>query len=523
MLDANAPPGSAGAALPEPSISERRVIRFRALIAAALTWVCTLGSVSLVESPANAQPADRTVRVRTDRTAGAANRGLAGLGWNTGDLTGVAPLQPPIVRIDAMLHRTSPERGRLDIDWLIDDVATVRRSGGSPLVLLYPMPRWLGEGSLAGCTPGPLNPVCDPTRLPPSDFAAWEAVIRDVVRALATADRPALRFEVWNEPELVVFWQGTRDEFLATALATHRAVAAIAAETGLPIEIGGPASYAAPGSIEAYAQAVLAADLPLDFVSWHKYGNVPFLGPDGNEGLIPDEIYRQLAGINPRMTPSDFGADVEEVRDVVDGVLARFPERPRPALVLDEWNVSSGGYDRRHDSNEGAAFALGVLIELERACADEAAYYRAIDGSDHVGDWGLVRADGSHKPAWWIFSTWRKLRGRLAAIEGDDPATGLWVRATRDGNQLDILLSNFVAVGGEARQVQLEIDGSCAARTAAVRMIDSTSASFARATTRAMVRGALALELPAQSATWVSASCSGTRPPRLPELRRGQL
>jgi Glycosyl hydrolases family 39 len=477
--------------------------------------ICVLA----VTAPAvRAQPADQVVRVDLERDVGSSNRNLAGVGWNTGDLRGLAPLRPPVVRIDAHLDRTSPEPGRLDIDWLLENVAAVRRAGGAPLVILFPTPRWLGEGSLAGCTPGPLTPVCDPTRLPPSDIAAWEALIREVVTRLATAAAPAFRFEVWNEPELAVFWQGTGDEFVATALATHRAVAAVAAETGLPLEVGGPASYAAPGGIPAYVQAVLAAGLPLDFVSWHKYGNVPFLGPDGNEGLIPDDVYRQLAGINPRTTPIDYGSDVDRVRAVVDDALARSRARRPPALVLDEWNLSSGGYDRRHDSNEGAAFALGVLIELERAGADEAAYYRAVSGSDHAGDWGLVTGDGAHKPTWWILSTWRSLRGELVSIEGDDPAGGLWARATRDGARVDLLLASFVAVGGEPRRVRVEMSGRCAARTAEVRAIDASSTTFARARRPALRDGALDLDLAAQSATWVTMRCGSAGGGRLPTL-----
>lgn len=482
--------------------------------------------------PADAQegsPAVATLRVRLHETLGTANRDLAGVGWNTGDLELLGRLRPPWVRIDAGLDRVSPERGRIETDDLLARIASVRRIGAEPLVILYPMPRWLGEGSLDGCTPGPLNPECKPAYLPPSNPQAWEELISDLVRVVATAPAPARRFEVWNEPDVAVFWHGTRDEFVATALATHRAVAAVAAETGLRLEVGGPASAFAGGFLEAYASAVASALLPLDFVSWHHYGNSPFLGPDGNEALIDEELYRLLAGINPRTTPHDFAAQVEKVRKTLDAALgearaARADDggsasAAAPELLVDEWNLSAGGYDRRHDTNEGAAYALGSLIELERAGVDGAAYYRAVSGSDHVGDWGLVAADGTRKPAWWVLATWRRLAGDRVAVEGDDPEDGLWARATRDGRRLDVLLAAFVATGGTAHRVRIETDRPCGATSASVRAIDAASLDFGRATTIPLRGGALELELAPQSATWVELRCDDHRRD-LPRLRR---
>jgi hypothetical protein len=50
------------------------------------------------------------------------------------------------------------------------------------------------------------------------------------------------------------------------------------------------------------------------------------------------------------MTPSDYAAGVDRVRARLATLLAGTGRSP--ALVLDEWNVSGGGYDLRHDSAE---------------------------------------------------------------------------------------------------------------------------------------------------------------------------
>jgi len=517
-----------------PLKAERALLR--ATLAAGarrrLFAAMAVGVVLSTRPPNVAGAADHVVRVDATRILGSANRNLAGAGWNTGSLSAIRPFAPPIVRVDGHLDRVSLRPGAIDLADVLEHVTEVHDAGGAPLVILFPMPRWLGEGSLASCVPSPLAPTCDATKLPPSDFDAWEALIRDVVRELATADPPARRFEVWNEPDIPVFWQGTRDEFLATALATHRAISDVVDETGIAIEVGGPGSAAAAGLIGPYAEAVAAAGLPLDFVSWHRYGNIPNLGPDGNEGLIDEDLYRLLAGVNPNTTPRDYGREVGEVQQVVaDALAAARPDGAtgtgsgdEPILLLDEWNLSSGGYDRRHDTNEGAAFALGVLIELERAGLDGAAYYRSVSGSAHVGDWGLVTPSGGRKPTWWVLDLWSRMAGRRIAVEGDDPATGLWARAVAGSGHVEVLLATFVATGGSATTVQLDVAG-CDAASAEVATIDAASPSFADGETRAVASGTLDLALADQSATWVRLACErpdGTRPrrPRLPTLRR---
>ena len=318
-----------------------------ALVAAVLGFVL---------APPSARGASTRVVVEADHALERTQGDLLGVGWNTGDIELVAPLRPPIVRIDSRLESSVPAPGVFALDTVLDKVSRVRRAGGEPLVILFAMPAWLGEARAATCAPNPIffPDGCDPTLVAPSDFVAWEEVIAEVVRRLATAPEPAYRFEVWNEPDIGVFWHDTQEAFLATAAATHRAVRAVADETGLPIEIGGPGAFS-PSAVAPYVGAIVRAGLPLHFVSWHWYANSPFLGPDGAEGNIDPVLYEALRGINPDMTPSIYGAQTRQVRSDIAPLLAG--TGLDPPLLIDEWNVSAGGLDLRHDSNEGAAFA----------------------------------------------------------------------------------------------------------------------------------------------------------------------
>jgi hypothetical protein len=101
----------------------------------------------------------------TRAVEGDARPSLAGLDWNTGPLTAVAPMRPPTVRIDADLGEISPGPGVVHLQPLLQKVATIHVNGGVPLVILDYLPAWLGRPTVAStCT------SCDPTLVAPQDW-----------------------------------------------------------------------------------------------------------------------------------------------------------------------------------------------------------------------------------------------------------------------------------------------------------------------------------------------------------------
>jgi hypothetical protein len=295
--------------------------------------------------------------------------------WNSGsDITPLAPVHPTTVRIDGSLQDHSPGPDRLDLQPLLDRVAQVRAIGAEPLVILSYMPRWLGAPR-AGTTH-------DATRMGPYDLDTWQALVAQVVRTLATAPEPAYRFEVWNEPDSPIFWQDTPEEFVATALRTHRAVAEVKQETGLPLEIGGPA----------------------------------------------------------------------------------------------------------------AAFGLNAKM------------------LNYLG--GIVHADGTPKPTWWVFRAWAALTGDVLFSSGDAPASGLWARATRDHGCVSVLLANFVATGAPARTVALQFTGDLpqcrAGRATSVATLDTGSTSLGSARSAPLDHDhRVTVPMASQSVALVQVSCKG--------------
>ena len=112
---------------------------------------------------------------------------------------------------------------------------------------------------------------------PPRSHDDWAALVRAVLRHLI--DRYGLDevrtwpIEVWNEPNLTVFWEG------ADQAAYHRlyeVTARAVKDVDASLQVGGP--VLSPGSDEwwaPFADFVAARDVPIDFVSRHAYSSGP--------------------------------------------------------------------------------------------------------------------------------------------------------------------------------------------------------------------------------------------------------
>jgi len=110
---------------------------------------------------------------------------------------------------------------------------------------------------------------------PPKDWDRWGALITDLVGHLVQRYgldevRSRWSFEVWNEPNLEVFWSGTRDEFWRLYDVTVNAVRSVDDQ----LVVGGP-STAAAGWVDGLLEHVASSGAPVDFVSTHTYGNAP--------------------------------------------------------------------------------------------------------------------------------------------------------------------------------------------------------------------------------------------------------
>ena len=203
-------------------------------------------------------------------------------------------------------------------------------------------------------------------------------------------------FEVWNEPNLCLFWSGAESDYLRLYEASARAVKSVDPS----FRVGGPATAAA-GWIDDLLEHCRANDLPLDFISTHTYG----------------------------MPPLDLRP-----------IAARFG-RPDLPLWWTEWGVSSGHGAPINDS----AWAAPLVARGMRSAAgrlDALAYWVASDHFVELGEapalfhggFGLLTIGNLRKPRFWAIAILERLGEDELASEIDGDGAGSLVEAWASGD-----------------------------------------------------------------------------------------
>ena len=457
-------------------------------------WACS--ALALVATSCTALlgiQRDIVIEIDSAIELGATEPDLVGFNFQKGGAD-VCELEPGFMRLDADLGQIAPAPGVLELDDLLDKIRTASVDCGEPLVILSYMPEWL-----AG--PGP-----DPSIAPPADYDAWQELVTDVVTALATAPHPATWFEVWNEPDIPIFWGGSLAAFSELAVRTHRAVAQVELATGLDLRIGGPgAALSATDVSAAYLRAVADAGLTVDFLSWHSYPNL-LLGPDGEEftsNPLSNLAYPLISGINPFMSPEDHRRQIRHQRQVASAILGS-DAATSLMLGITEWNMSSGGYDVRNDTSDAAAFAAASLTVFEEEGLDLSAFFRS-GSSGRAGDWGVVAPDGTRAPKWGAFQAFAASQGTRVAIRGSRPEHGLYARATKGANRADVVISTYASAPQFRVHRRVTLTGLPAGvRTA--RLLAPGSSGFTPVDTGSSESPAV--DVPAQSVLWVTVDTS---------------
>jgi xylan 1,4-beta-xylosidase len=317
-----------------------------------------------------------------------------------------------------------PEFG--GIDRVYDELMDI---GLRPVVELSFMPRELARD--------PDQTVFDYDAIisPPRDWDRWA----DLTGALAAhliqrygADEVAghWAFEVWNEPNLEVFWSGTQAEYFRLYDCSAAAIKAV--HPGL--RVGGPASAAAGWTRELLAHLDVSG-APLDFLSTHVYGNVPL------------DLRPVLASAGRAGTPTwwtEWGPTPTHFNPVGDTVFAA-------AFLL-----------------RGMASALGRIAALSPWVASD--HFEELGPPPELfhGGFGLLSVGNLRKPRYWALALLAGMgRHRLRTSVTGDGAGGLTeaLAARHDDGRIGILVWNGTLDQGKMagapeldRQVRLRVD-----------------------------------------------------------------
>ncbi|MHB1487340.1 MAG: GH39 family glycosyl hydrolase [Acidimicrobiales bacterium] len=436
-------------------------LRLTAILVGALGLVLAWGLAGPGLRRAGASPAIDTgvsVSVDANRLGVPINQNLTGVNDPVhGSGAAMQAIGVPSVRTDVNFQANFLGKPVYDCatgQWnpaeLDGQVALDREEGGQPLLVVDYSP---------ACLATPPSATAILSHSPPDTGALatkWSALVYQMAYHEITVEG-VRSFEVWNQPDDPNYWTGTQADYLALYADTSRSLEAAAAEAGTHIQVGGPALADPAGHVDlSWVQALAArassANLPLNFVSWHLFANLPFAGPSPSGtgpfcfGLAPGPD-GSPCWYNPGLNAAVYGQSVGEVRSL----LAHYPKL-HPQLWIDEWNLDPG-YDPRQSSDYGAAFAVAALDSVQSVGLDRMNFYKEADSAaSQLDNSGLLTAGNQTKPVYDAMAFWHDLAGRQAAVAvtPDPGGTGLGgrvgaVAALDADGTLRVLVYNFVS------------------------------------------------------------------------------
>lgn len=307
---------------------------------------------------------------------------------------------------------------------------------------------------------------------PPADYGQWEDLIHALTRHLV--DRYGVEevrtwfFEVWNEPNLRFFWDGSQEEYFKLYEHAARAIKRVDSR----LRVGGPAT-----SINAWIPDMLefcrTSGAPLDFLSTHHYPTDDPLWRNNN--LTIEEFFRQFGHL---MGHYERGV----LRKMTEKARAQAGDMP---LYYTEWNTSSMVPDPGHDEPYAAAMVAKTIADND-GLVQGYSFWTFTDlfeeqgqfAAPFHGGFGLQTIHGIPKPTYRVFELLHGLGDWRLPVEGGE-GSNVEVLAVRDEAGLTLLAYNHNIPAGEIRteEVAVTVQGAAPGRPVTLTRIDAAHAN----------------------------------------------
>jgi hypothetical protein len=260
-------------------------------------------------------------------------------------------------------------------------------------------------------------------RNPPENMSKWAEICKHIIMHYNDGWADGYHynityFEIWNEPDLNGFWNGTTDEYFEL----YRVTAEKLKQYNPNLKIGGPctSSIFNTNFTTRFLTFVKENQLPLDFYSWHMYADTPY------------QLYKGS----------------KQIRNLLDSFGFNETEN-----INTEWNYNILSPQRDKDNAKNAACTACALSAFQDASIDYAFRYRGTGDNNwltrFIGfDLSLFSTDGLFKTpalsylAFHCLSTDTPIRLQTPLIDAKEKTTYL-AGISEDNTNLSILLSNF--------------------------------------------------------------------------------
>lgn len=283
----------------------------------------------------------------------------------------------------------------------------------------------------------------------PRDDGEWSGFIRDFARHLmdryGQSEVESWFFEVWNEPNLHFFFDGTQEDYFHLYEITARALK----DVDPNLRVGGPAT-SNNAWIPAFRDFCARNGVPLDFISTHHYPSDDPLSTAGMNGpgtkgeLFDEEAAKLMAGMSPEEIQALIAKAVGSSGQNPRGILEQLTRKAKSEagelpLYYTEWNGA-----REFDTEYQAAVIVHTLAHNE-GLVEGYSFWTVSDIFEEQGmkngpfknEFGIQTNEGIAKPSYRVFQALHEAGDRrIEAVpqgEGEGYRTAE-VLALRDQN-----------------------------------------------------------------------------------------
>ena len=274
-------------------------------------------------------------------------------------------------------------------------------------------------------------------------------------------------FEVWNEPNLAFFFDGTQEEYFHLYEMTANAIKSVDAK----LKVGGPAT-SNNAWIPEFRNFCEQNGVPYDFITTHHYPSddpLSTAGMNGPGSKGSDYSQLDLTKITPeqmqKMLDAFFNKENKNPRDILSQLTKKAKaEAGEKPLYYTEWNVG------RYDTGYAAAGVLATLAYNEGLvegysywCISDIFEEMGLHGLPFNNEFGLVNVYGTPKPVYRVFEALHNAGNRRLSVTGNANAQEendyrtAEVLALADDDTVTLFAYNHDIEEREINDVEMEI------------------------------------------------------------------
>ncbi len=227
-------------------------------------------------------------------------------------------------------------------------------------------------------------------------------------------------YEVWNEPDLESFgyWKyyGDKNYLTLYQVSARAAIQAMGNQNILPFKFGGSGITALYRNwMYALIRSAETNNLPLDFLSWHRYD----------------------------YDPEVFAQDITQINKWVDDMQMELGKKLKYEYIISEWGPDPGKtsvYSTSLSASHAVAVSRKMIDGLDLGFA-----FEIKDGPNQNNfGWGLLSHNNNGmkaKPRYYAFETMKNMFGNRVSLVGEGDNVYSWV--VKNKNQINLIATNY--------------------------------------------------------------------------------